>query len=315
MIIPKKFIRISLALALAFLLGILVYFFAPFGNKGQSDVTNTSSESNISTNPNLLFGMFYFPGWSNTGYHWNVYKSIKNDFPERTKVDGWEDMTTPESMDKEITWAKNGGIDYFIFDWYWDKTTKAPLNIPGSNLSYAIPSFKKVNAGRMKYTLLWCPHGQEALSEADSDILIDYWEKNYFNDPDFLLTPGGQPFFAHWSQEDLIQSFGKDSSGTFDRARGTANLQKFMQKLKNKFNIFNAVVADSTTIANADTIKSLGFDSILGWGYLNARSYSGAQVSQYEVFKDYAAKVMSAMYKLLPLLKIDVIPSLLPGRN
>ncbi|MFN7160104.1 MAG: S-layer homology domain-containing protein [Candidatus Gracilibacteria bacterium] len=285
----------------------------------QASILPTSTGSSLAETGSgkVAVGVFYFPGWAPNNYEWNVYHSIKEEFPEREKIDGWEDMTTLASMDKEITWAKDHGVDYFIFDWYWDKYTKMPGKSPTNDLAYALEAFKKINNGRLKYTLLWCNHDGSPLSDADLEILTKFWEDNYFTDPDFMRTPEGKPFFTYWNWGDTIRSLSLDANGQNpDWNRGVARMQAFYKKLKDKFNLHIAVVADGMDSATNASLKGLETDAAIGWGYLNGNGgYHQTSVSQYEVFKDYAARAMSELYKTLPTSSIEIYPGILPGRN
>lgn len=42
-----------------------------------------------------------------------------NTFSERTPLLGYYAEGHPTVMDRQITWAVEHGISFFVFDWYW----------------------------------------------------------------------------------------------------------------------------------------------------------------------------------------------------
>ena len=72
---------------------------------------------NIPTNKIPYVGAFYMPGFK-VGSILSGWRGIENFDPSRKPLLGYFDEGNPETMDWEIKWALESGINFFIFDWY-----------------------------------------------------------------------------------------------------------------------------------------------------------------------------------------------------
>ena len=63
-----------------------------------------------------LIGAYYFPGW-NAYDRWEIL----DDFPERRPLLGYYREGDPEIADWHTYWALSHGIDFFVYDWYWNR--------------------------------------------------------------------------------------------------------------------------------------------------------------------------------------------------
>jgi hypothetical protein len=63
----------------------------------------------------------YGPGWT----EWELIKQAKPRFPghrqPRVPAWGYVDEADPKLMEQKIAAAADHGLDYWIFDWYWDR--------------------------------------------------------------------------------------------------------------------------------------------------------------------------------------------------
>lgn len=75
------------------------------------------SSPNIPTNKVPYVGTFYMPGFK-VGSILPGWRGIENFDPSRKPLLGYFDEGNPETMDWEIKWALENGINFFIFDWF-----------------------------------------------------------------------------------------------------------------------------------------------------------------------------------------------------
>lgn len=72
---------------------------------------------NVPTSKIPYVGAFYMPGFK-IGSILSGWRGIENFDPSRKPLLGYFDEGNPETMDWEIKWALESGINFFIFDWY-----------------------------------------------------------------------------------------------------------------------------------------------------------------------------------------------------
>lgn len=151
-------------------------------------------------------GVYYFPGWS-SGSNWAPLLN----FRERQPLLGWYREGLPEVADWQIKWAVEHGIDFFIYDWYW--------NQGGRSLEHALHNgfFKARYQNLLKFCLLWANHNPpfqakdpaRKVEEAIQDLLnvTDYWIANYFHRDNYLKIEG-QPVVVIFSYYRIREDLG-----------------------------------------------------------------------------------------------------------
>lgn len=131
--------------------------------------------------PEYLIGTYYFPGWTDRAkglVHPYPWQPIKN-FPEKKPSLGWYSDSDPAVLRQQITWMKQYGIGFVVFDWYWD----------GSNtyLDQAVRAFKKIKTpGEMKFAILWANHYKFRGGMLEYRWMVNYWISQYLADSDYL---------------------------------------------------------------------------------------------------------------------------------
>jgi len=78
-----------------------------------------------------LTGAYYYPGWKSDPNHpwgppWVNSWWWLSSYPERTPLIGAYDEGAQSVMDTSIRDAIKGGLDYFVFNWYYNSVKKAP---------------------------------------------------------------------------------------------------------------------------------------------------------------------------------------------
>lgn len=152
-------------------------------------------------------GVYYFPGWKDDerGLASNrPWDSIKK-FPDREPFQGWYQEGRVEVIEQQLDWMSKYGIDYVVFDWYWDGLPFA---------EHALASyFLARNRDKVKFSLLWANHSIHPRSIDDFDKMVSYWVKYYFQRPEFLKINGAPVVFI-FSQESLRENAKKMGSTT-----------------------------------------------------------------------------------------------------
>jgi len=226
-----------------------------------------------------LVGAYYFPGWRDYGA-W----SVLNDFPERKPLLGYYNDGSPEVADWHINWALSHGINYFIYDWYWQKG--------GRSLEEGLrDGFLKSRYGsKMKFCLLWANHNAAGTSsEEDLMNVTRFWIENYFNRPNYLKING----------KNVMVIF---APGRFTEDMGIEAVKAAFTKMRKLCE--DAGVGGLYLVACAGPDKNLvkqivdeGYDAISGYNYPWAGD-RGRNVAPYEWMVDGYKNVWDQMTEL-----------------
>jgi len=134
-------------------------------------------------------GAYYFDGWSGplTNFHFDGLPL--GSYNERQPLSGWQDSNTC-AMERQLAWAHNFGVDFFIFDWYW----KAEANEPSDNLNSALEvTHRLADRHGMKYAILYVDSQPFDVSAAEWPTAVSQWI-GYMKDPAYMRV-GRKPVF------------------------------------------------------------------------------------------------------------------------
>ena len=206
----------------------------------------------------VKLGAYYFDGWTGKTYH--ITTKLTNSFPEREPVWGWI-TSTPTIVEKQIDAAKEVGLDFFSFCWYYNPNTlgKDVGNDPKNN---ALALFQKApNKAKLDFTLMVANHEGYIIKAEEWGALCNYWVA-LFKDPAYLKV-NQRPlitFFDFWG---LINTFGtsKKVNDAFEVLRNTA----IKEGLKG---VSIAACVDSSKTSSEYAAKC-GFDIVTGYNYAN----------------------------------------------
>ena len=224
-------------------------------------------EPQIADTGDYSVGCYYFPGWREYGA-W----SVLNDFPERKPVLGYASDGNPEVVDWQINWALSHGINFFIYDWYWNKGSR------GLEEGLHDGFFKAKHQDKMKFCLLWANHnGVGSHSESDMLAVTKYWIDNYFKRPNYVKL-NGKNVMVIFNPGGIIGDMGVDGAKTaFDK----------MRKMCEDSGVGGLYMV-ACAYPNADWIKQFekaGFDAFSGYNY-PAAGDRGQNVAPYEWMLD-----------------------------
>lgn len=167
----------------------------------------TDTPNLLNSNPNILVGACYFPGWweplpnkwrDNEGRDW------RERYPERIPLLGA--FNTQEVMDQEIIAAAAHGIDFFAILWYFNpKNEERETN--ARFLSRGVETFMaSKEAYRMKFMLEFCNHPPfEVVSDEAWEECVSFWA-SCMTHPSYLMIHGKPIFKVHGGHYFLIQN-------------------------------------------------------------------------------------------------------------
>lgn len=163
-------------------------------------------------------GAYYFDGWSGpvSNYHFNglLYGSYQG----RQPVTGWQDNSSC-AVGQQLAWAHKFGIDFFVFDWYFNATT---LN-PGENLNNALQITHALpDRHGMQYAILYVDSPPFVAAPANWTSVVNEWTA-YMTDPAYVRV-NGKPLLMVIDMGNMRAAFGSSSAvaGAFNQLRTAA---------------------------------------------------------------------------------------------
>ncbi|WP_374341411.1 glycoside hydrolase family 99-like domain-containing protein [Methyloversatilis sp.] len=173
--------------------------------------------------PGYNIGVYYFPGWKDderglrSPRPWDAIKA----YPEREPLLGWYRDGDPKVMETQIGWMADHGIDFVVFDWYWDGQTFA---------EHALSAYMQAaNRDRVDFSILWANHNTSPKNLDEFDRMVRYWVKYYFPRKEFMKIDG-KPVVFIVSQQKLIENAGKlgmEARDLIARAKSAAQTAGF----------------------------------------------------------------------------------------
>ena len=212
--------------------------------------------------PGYQLGVYYFPGWMDgqrgapAAKPWDRIKA----YPEREPMLGWYREGDVSVMEQQLDWMHEYGIDYVVFDWYWDGS---PF------LEHALSSFMKAdNRNLMKFSVLWANHSSVPESLPQFTSMVEYWVKYYFPRENYLKIDN-KPVVFIFSQEQLRENakrFGRTTDELFNMADDLAR--------KAGFNgIFFVGATEAVNYWVKEFAPNNGYDALSAYNY--HRGFSG----------------------------------------
>lgn len=199
-----------------------------------------------------LVGAYYYPGW-HTASRWAPLR----DYPERKPLLGWYREGDPEVADWHIKWAVEHGINFFLYDWYWDRGHR--------RLEHALHDglFHARYQNLIKFSLLYANHNPPGShSREDFEKLTQYWIENYFKRPNYL-TIHGKPLVVIFSSQNPARDMGAEKvKPTFERMRQMCR----EAGLGGLYLV--ACIGNSTNLLQK--MKEYGYDAVSGYNWPRA---------------------------------------------
>jgi len=154
----------------------------------------------VQAQSSYAIGVYYYPGWKNKApgavidYPWLQIKP----YPEREPLLGWYSEGDVSVMEQQLSWMAEYGIDYVVFDWYWNARDETYLD-------HALKAYLQApHNSEVRYALMWSNDAQPALPKTQQQFekMVAFWVVNYFNTPQYVKIDG-QPLVFIFSVEYL----------------------------------------------------------------------------------------------------------------
>jgi hypothetical protein len=150
-------------------------------------------------------GAYYFDGWSGPLTNFHFQSLPLGPFQDRQPLSGWQDNSQC-AVEQQLAVAHNFGVDFFVFDWYFNAT----VNDPGEDLNSALDiTHQLANRHGMEYAILYVNSPPFVAAPADWPTVINQWI-DYMSDPAYV-TVNGKPLLMVIDMGDMRQTFGSSA--------------------------------------------------------------------------------------------------------
>lgn len=202
----------------------------------------------------------FFAGWR-PGHHgsWDwLYR-----FPKHDPYLGFYDEGTSETMDWQLKWMSEAGVDYFMDDWYRSPNSAAPMKEPLFQYTQGALNegyFYSKNLGNVKFAI--ADYSLASVSAADFRAhILPYWMEYYFRDTRYMTVDNkaviGIGFVSEW-----ISTLG-----------GTAAMKAEMDNIRAELvnlGYGGVIILARSTATDAATLawlKSAGMDACYAYNF------------------------------------------------
>ncbi len=189
---------------------VTVFNPAPGGGTSNSASFNIpcvlATASPASTQTRARLGAYYFDGWSGplTNFH---FQGLPNGpYQDREPLSGWQDNNNC-AVEQQLAWARSFGVNFFVFDWYFNTAVTEPGDDLNSALkiTHALP-----DRHGMQYAILYVNAPPFVIGPADWTGAINEW-MGYMTDPAYMHV-NGKPLFHIIDMGQMRQAFGSSTA-------------------------------------------------------------------------------------------------------
>lgn len=161
-----------------------------------------------STQTRARLGAYYFDGWSGPLTHFHFQGMPLGPYQDRQPLTGWQDSSTC-AVEQQLALAHNFGINFFIFDWYFN----AVANSPGENLNSALQITHSLpDRHGMQFAILFVNGPPFEVRTTDWPSAVNEW-LGYMTDSAYVRI-NGKPAFFIINVGQMRQTFGSSAAVT-----------------------------------------------------------------------------------------------------
>jgi hypothetical protein len=148
--------------------------------------TNASSKvaATAQPTPAARVGAFYFDGWSGPLSNFHFGGLLNTPFSGREPLFGWQDASL-DSMRTQLAWARQDGVGFFAFDWYYNPD---PGNGPINNARDLYLSLHDHDG--VGYALNFVNQPGFGVTPSEWPSVVEGWVTHDFVNPDYVRVDG-----------------------------------------------------------------------------------------------------------------------------
>lgn len=147
-------------------------------------LSSSPATTALKASPSARVGAFYFDGWAGPLSNFHFAGLLSGPFTGRRPLNGWRDEST-ESLRTQLTWARQDGISFFVFDWYYHPGRgNGPINNARDNYVRM-----KTHHG-VGYALAYVNQDGFVIPRAEWAAAADAWVTNDFLNKDYVRIDG-----------------------------------------------------------------------------------------------------------------------------
>jgi hypothetical protein len=151
-------------------------------------------------------GALYFDGWTSSLTNFHYDGLLNGNYQDREPLSGWQDSNDC-AVEKELAVAHNFGIDFFVYEWYFNTA----VNASGENLNSALQITSKLpNRHGMQFAIMYVNGPPFDVGASDWTSAVDEWV-GYMTDRDYFLV-NGKPLFVVMNVGGTRSIFGSSSA-------------------------------------------------------------------------------------------------------
>jgi hypothetical protein len=191
---------------------VTVFNPAPGGGTSNSASFNIpcllATATPASTQTRARLGAYYFDGWSGPLTNFHFQNMPNGPYQDRQPLSGWQDNNNC-AVEQQLAWARSFGINFFVFDWYFNTA----VTDPGEDLNSALKIAHALpDRHGMQYAILYVNAPPFVIGPADWAGAINEW-MGYMTDPAYIQV-NGKPLFYIIDMGQMRQAFGSPSAVT-----------------------------------------------------------------------------------------------------
>lgn len=169
-------------------------------------------------------GVYYYPGWrddtlgNRSKFPWDELRA----YPDRKPLLGYYAEGNVDVINRQLGWMSDAGIDFVVFDWYWN-------NRLGALQSHALDAYYQApNRSLVKHAIMWANHSEFPEAPGEFEKMVRFW-RFYFRQPGYLQIDG-RPVVIVMSAKQLdekAKKFGSTAAALLSAGQSIAREEGF----------------------------------------------------------------------------------------